>query len=226
AAPMIVNSVKPDATRRRAEVADVANAVSWADYDISSDVAHRGEQAALLRLDTRESDNGARIYGVIQEFDEQAFPRYLSGWYRVEDWARGTEKQYIQVVVIAWRPSPMPVGMRSGSYQIAYTLAGVAQPPLRIANRKFILSGVVEPVEDEWIFFEFDLHDDFRKQWRLIPSNYEFVRVLFEVRYDDKDEAEPVGAARVYYDDLYIGPESRAPSGTDVTLPTEPSGGG
>ncbi len=39
-----------------------------------------------------------------------------------------------------------------------------------------------------------------------MPENFENIRVLFEVRYDDKIVGEGPLAADVYYDDLYFGP--------------------
>jgi len=37
------------------------------------------------------------------------------------------------------------------------------------------------------------------------PEGFSKIRVLFEVRFDDKEAGAPA-AAEVYYDDLYMGP--------------------
>ena len=48
--------------------------------------------------------------------------------------------------------------------------------------------------------------EDFQRLWGAVPQGYEKIRVLFEVRYDDKAQDEGPLEADVYYDDLYSGP--------------------
>jgi hypothetical protein len=36
--------------------------------------------------------------------------------------------------------------------------------------------------------------------------------VFFETRYDSPTEIQPQMAGDIYYDDLYLGPQSKAPS--------------
>lgn len=196
------------------------NPFAWSHFSITEDRARGGRRSALLNMDsTRYEDPSVRIYGVIQEAASGAAPEKLSGWYRVEGWERGTTKQYLQVVVIVWNARRLPSGVRNaGNYQMAYVLGGVDAAPLNITNRKFIMAhpehgsavgDARESVQDEWIFFEFDLREDFRKHWGVEPRDFECLRVLFEVRYDDRKADEPPARARVYYDDLYLGSESR-----------------
>ncbi len=196
------------------------NPFAWSHFSVTEERARSGRFSALLDMDsTRYEDPSVRIYGVIQEAASGVAPEKLSGWYRVEGWERGTPKQYLQVVVIVWNARRLPQGVRSvGNYQMAYVLGGVDAPPLTITNRKFIfthakrgplLAGAPDPVQDEWVFFEFDLRDDFRTHWGIEPRDFESLRILFEVRYDGRTADEPPARARVYYDDLYLGEESR-----------------
>jgi len=62
-----------------------------------------------------------------------------------------------------------------------------------------------DPALDEWVPFQVNVRDDFLKLWGAVPE-YEKIRVLFEVRYDDKAKGEGPAEADVYYDDLYFGP--------------------
>lgn len=182
------------------------NPVSWGPFAIAEEMPRTGERSALLELDSEKFGGKTRIHGVIQEFKSAHAPEEVSGWYRVEGWERGAPKQYLQVVVILWGARD-PTGQVRGAsnLQIAYTLAGVEEAPLSISNRKFVLAGPPEPAEGEWVRFEVHPRKDFNAMWGTDPTGFEYVRVLFEVRFDEKDEGTPPARAKVYYDDLYAG---------------------
>lgn len=173
-------------------------------FAISQDVAHSGKSSAYLpfRADESEADN--KIFYLVQEIDLHELPEVISGYYRVENWQKGTEKQYLQFVVILFGASNAPTG--AGNHQIRYLLSGIAAPPFQIGNAKFVFLSRDEPPVGEWVRFERNLREDFEKFWGAIPVNFEKIRVLFEVRYDDKQIGEGPVAADVYYDDLYLGP--------------------
>src|SRR3972149_7050201 len=65
-----------------------------------ADNAHSGEVSAMLRMRELESAAGTTVYYLVQEVAPTEFPEVLSGFYRVENWLRGTEKQYLQFVII------------------------------------------------------------------------------------------------------------------------------
>lgn len=139
---------------------------------------------------------------MIQEVIPRDFPKHLSGSYRIEGWTRGTAKQYLQVVVIVFgdasdRPFP--------NYQIRYPLAGIGKPPLQIANAHYLLVAGSEIREGRWVRFGLDLLADFQRQWGCVPKGFSKIRVLFEVRYDEKNARDGNVRADVYYDDLYLG---------------------
>ena len=96
--------------------------------------------------------------------------------------------------------------MTVNNVQIAYVLGGVTRPPLSIGNRRFVMLGPQEPKQDEWLRFERDLHSDFKEHYGKVPTRFSKLRVLFEVRFDGRSQTEPETGARVYYDDLYLGP--------------------
>ncbi len=183
---------------------------SWGPFEITDERARSGDRSARLVVDSGQSDGAARVYGVVQEVRADRCPQYLSGWYRVEGWERTAPKQYLQAVVIVWDPARMPGGVRANNYQLALTLAGVDAPPLpNVVNRRFVVSGPVEPRQGEWVFFEIDLIAAFEREWGIRPDEFAYLRVFFEARYDERKPGESARAT-VYYDDLYLGDESRA----------------
>jgi hypothetical protein len=175
---------------------------NWESFRLTDRHAAHGPHAAHLALHAGMAAEGTKIVGVIQEVTPQDFPKRLSGSYRIERWKRGTPKQYIQVVVIViGDTSERPFS----NYQIRYILAGIDKPPLRILNARYILAETSELQKRSWIRFDFDLHSDFQRQWGRIPKGFSKIRVLFEVRYDEKNSGEGEVRAEIYYDDLYLG---------------------
>lgn len=179
------------------------NPVSWGPFSITDTRARTGTHSAILEMDSAKFKGKTRIHGAIQEIKSTHVPDTIGGWYRVENWERGTKKQYLQVVVILWNIKERIPDVRTTNVQIAYTLAGVEEAPLNISNRRFILSGPAEPVQNEWVHFEIHPRKDFKEQWGIDFSGFEYARVLFEVRYDGQAETEPPSRASVWYDDVY-----------------------
>jgi hypothetical protein len=193
-------------------------------FEVSQDFAHSGESSAYLQMRVpAEEVGGAKVFYLVQEVKAEEFPEMISGYYRVENWSKGTPKQYLQFVVIACRQVVRQgtlVHCGAGatnlpgdySHQIRFPLAGISENPFQIENAFFVFLTKEEPVTGEWVYFERNIKQDFEELWGAAPEGYEFLRILFEVRYDDK-EAGPVPAeADVYYDDLYMGPASENPN--------------
>lgn len=183
------------------------NPLSWGPFTVTDTVARSGKQAVMLSLDSTTRKGRTCILGAVQEFACERPPARISGWYRVDEWQRGAPKQYLQVVVILWNVrQPIPNVRGANNVQIAYTLAGVERAPLSISNRKFVVAGPPEPVVGEWVRFEVTPRQDFMDHWKVDFTQFEYCRVLFEVRYDElpKDGATAARAV-VVYDDLYAG---------------------
>jgi len=174
------------------------------DFIVSDEVAHSGRASALLELRANTPEDGTKISYLVQEIQPEEFPEVISGSYRVEKWVRGTEKQYLQVAVIAFGAPNLPGDF--ANHQIRYILAGIEEKPLSIGNAHFVFLGNGGPSLGEWGEFQGTVREDFRRLWGAVPEDYEKIRVLFEVRYDDKAHGEGPVEADVYYDDLYSGP--------------------
>jgi hypothetical protein len=183
-------------------------------FVLSQDVAHSGKASAYEPLRAGESEgcppeapecpDNYKISYLLQEISLHELPEVISGYYRVENWEKGTEKQYLQFVVIVWRAANAPID--AANHQIRYLLSGIDSPPFQIGNAKFVFLSRDEPPVGEWVRFERNLREDFEKFWGSVPRDFDSIRVLFEVRYDDKQIGEGPVAADVYYDDLYLGP--------------------
>jgi len=178
---------------------------NWLGFSISGAVAHSGKRSASLFIDAGPEANRVKVYGLIQEVLPEKFPDTISGYYRIENWKRGTPKQYLQFVVIVWG-DPLAAEGRA-NHQIRYILTGIDKPPLAIGNAKFVFvdPGAKEPVRKKWVRFERNVSEDFRNLWGWVPSGYSKIRVLFEVRYDGKSKDSERIIAEVYYDDLFFG---------------------
>ena len=175
-------------------------------FQLTPDRPHSGASSARLRMDETIDAEGDRVYYLVQEITPDKFPDVVRGNYFVENWSRGTAKQYLQFVVIALGAGNNPLIPKTDNYQLRYLLAGIDREPFAIGNAQFIYFSQEEPVQGQWVPFETNVKDDFQRYWGAVPENFEKIRILFEVRYDDKVKGDGAPRANVYYDDLYFGP--------------------
>jgi len=175
---------------------------NWVDFDIASNRAHSGEKSAYLRLDAGPEVTGAQVHGVVQTLTPNRFPEKASGWYRVENWKRGSPKQYLQFVVMVWGGHP-----QFNNYQVRYILAGLTEPPYRMMNVKYLFAPDVpsEPPRNKWVHFDFPILEDFKKEWGMVPKGYEKINFFYEARFDTQPAEGQRVRADVYFDDLYVG---------------------
>lgn len=172
-------------------------------FEVAAGTSKSGDASALLRMRSEPDHQGTKVHYLVQELTPETFPEVLSGYYRVDHWARGTRLQYLQVAVIVFEPENLPADY--GNYQLRYVLAGVDREPLAISNARFVFLGSGEPRTRKWVRFEASVADDFERLWDVVPEGFSKLRVLFEVRYDEKAPGQSA-EADVYYDDLYFGP--------------------
>lgn len=180
------------------------------DWVRDTDVARTGTASARLPFEVDGPRDRPAISYLVQEVVAQPFPEKISGWYRVERWQRGTPKQYLQFVVIVFGAENAPEfeGWPEDAqvnYQIRYPLVGIDAEPFTIQNAKFhFVTRDLEPTEGEWVYFERPLAADFEDAWGEVPRDYAGIRLLLEVRVDDKSE-DALAAADVWYDDVFMG---------------------
>jgi hypothetical protein len=176
-----------------------------APFEVSDAVAQSGQYSAHLSLRRPPQPAQHEVLGAVQSLKPSSFPEFLSGLYRVENWKRGTDTQYLQFVVIAILPE------NAGNIQIRYLLAGTATEPFEIGNAKFVFLSKEEPKIGEWVYFERNIADDFQQLWGQAPEKMQELRVFFETRYDSSTPIQPDVGGDVYYDDLYVGSKTGAP---------------
>jgi hypothetical protein len=189
-------------------------------FQVSQDYAHSGESSALLQMRVPAEEEGhAKVFYLVQEVMPEEFPDLMSGYYRVENWTKGTPKQYLQFVVILCREEggrECALGATNlpgeHNHQIRYPLAGISEEPFAISNAFFVFLGRDEPKQGEWVYFERNIKQDFEELWGAVPEGFDKMRILFEVRYDEKQAGTTPAEADVYYDDLYMGPASENPN--------------
>jgi hypothetical protein len=162
---------------------------------------------------------GTKVYYLVQEVAPAELPELVSGYYRVDNWKRGTRLQYLQFAVIVFAPTNLaidnqgtPLATPFPNYQMRYPLVGIAETPFPITNAFFnFLGRDLEPRQGEWVYFEANVKKDFQEKWGAVPEGYSKIRVLFEVSYSGKEPDIPA-EADVYYDDLYMGPAESNPN--------------
>lgn len=174
-----------------------------AGFEITQEQAHSGSSSAVLRMHDPAEAQGAKVYYLVQEIAPKEMPEVVRGYYRVENWRKGTVRQYLQFVIIAFNPTNFPTN--TTNYQIRYPLAGIDSPPFDIGNAYFVFVTRKEPVVGEWVPFEVHPRADFQKYWGKVPEGFTKLRLLFEVRWDGKVAGDGAPSADVYYDDLYVG---------------------
>ena len=173
----------------------------WAGFEVDRAEAHSGRKAAHLPLRDDPKRN-TLVWGVMQEIHPREFPRYLAGFYRVNDWEQGTPTLYLQTVVIVWHKQPL-AGMNN--FQVRFLLGGVSFRPTRMDNVRYVHFSKEQPVKGSWQPFAVDVWQAFQSQWGYVPQEWERLNVFFEVRYDTRDQVTGPIRAEVFYDDLYLG---------------------
>jgi hypothetical protein len=177
-------------------------------FEVTSERVHSGTGAAHLQMrDSAEETgtNGAKVYYLVQEITPDKLPEVVCGYYFAENWLKGSPHQYVQFVIIALGPSNLPTTY--SNYQLRYILAGTDSPPFDIDNAKFVfVTRTTQPTLNEWVPFELPVTADFQRLWGAVPEGFEKLRLLFEVRWDNKVAGASPAEADVYYDDLYAGP--------------------
>ena len=178
------------------------------DFTVSDSIFHDGNHSLHLQLTPPGQPSLNGIFGVVQDITVSELPEYVSGFYRVDNWIKGTEFQYLQFVVITFTDDPIA---EFGNIQIRYLLSGAASGPFDIDNAKFIVIDPSEPVRGEWVHFARNIREDFQREWGVAPQAITSIRIFFEARFDSPIEIQPQIGGDVYFDDLYMGPQSKAP---------------
>lgn len=189
-------------------------------FDVVSEPTHSGSGAAHLAAVWRPGnrERPVSVRSAAQEISPPRFPDRVSGWYRVDRWEYESDEGalLLQIIVVAIgdprtleivasrTPDDFEVNPKLDNYQLRYQLAGPSEAPEDGGNVKHRVIGAEPPELGTWQYFDLPVRSDFAELWGSVPSNYERLRIMFAVRWNDKEEGAALHAD-VYYDDLFFG---------------------
>jgi hypothetical protein len=185
---------------------------AWVPFSISDSVARSGDSSLSLDLSAQPGDAATRVAGAIQTVNAGAFPEFLSGYYRVDDWQPSEPFQYLQVVVVV-RGAEFGDGVPA--HEVRFVVAGAPRQPFDVSNAKFVFLSRAAPDTGRWTYFSYPVKQAFEYQWGRAPETWESIETFVEVRYDGRTSDAPAASARVYFDDLYLGPQIFNPNPPD-----------
>ncbi|MBW2543687.1 MAG: hypothetical protein JRF15_16520 [Deltaproteobacteria bacterium] len=190
------------------------------DFEIVREPTHSGRAAARLVASWQPGDRErpVSIRSAIQEISPPIFPDRISGWYRVDRWEDTPDPGALQLEIIVGvigdprtleivesdDPNDPEVHPELDNFQLRYRLAGPTEEPEDGGNIRNRAIGKGPPELKSWVYFDLPVKSDFEQRWNHVPANFRRLRVLFAVRWDDKEEGAALHAD-VYYDDLFFG---------------------
>ena len=189
-------------------------------FEVVSEPVHSGHGAAHL-IASWQPGNRERpvsLRNAAQEISPPRFPDRIAGWYRVDRWEYASEEGalQLQIIVVAIGdprtreivksddPDDPEVHPKLDNFQLRYQLAGPTEAPEDGGNIRNKVIGEGPPELGSWLHFDLPVKSDFEQRWGTVPANYRLLRIMFGVRWDDKEEGAALHAD-VYYDDLFFG---------------------
>jgi hypothetical protein len=177
----------------------------WAPFEISTGRRHSGQKAVHLPVSSEGETRRTIVWGVMQKVPVgPVFPECLEGWYMVEEWERGAEKQYLQAVIISDLKTD-----RGSDKQIRMMLTGMDEPSYNLTNARYFFCDEERPLTPPlgtWVRFACRPKKWFHEAWGVLPGTGTSLRVFFESRFDDRPAGGQAVRAGTYFDDLYLGP--------------------
>ncbi len=189
-------------------------------FEVVSEPVHSGHGAAHLVASWRPGnpERPVSVRSASQEISPPRFPDRIAGWYRVDRWEDGSDRGalQLQILVVAIGdprtreivqsddPDDPEVHPKLDNFQLRYQLAGPTEAPEDGGNIRNRVIGKGPPDLGSWLRFDLPVKSDFQQLWGSVPANYRQLRIMFAVRWDDKEEGAALHAD-VYYDDLFFG---------------------
>jgi hypothetical protein len=186
-------------------------------FEVVGEPVHSGNGAAHLVVSWKAGKPGrpVSVLSTSQEISPPSFPDRIAGWYRVDRWEDTPDPGalQLQILVVAigdprtreivelGEPDISP---NIANFQLRYQLAGPTEAPDDGGNIKTRVIGKGPPELGSWLHFDLPVKSDFKQSWGSAPENFRYLRIMFAVRWDDKEEGAALHAD-VYYDDLFFG---------------------
>jgi len=189
-------------------------------FEIVEQPVHSGRGAAHLVAFWRPGipERPVSVRSATQEISPPRFPDRIGGFYRVDRWddTPGRAALQLQIMVIALGDPKIheivkledvdkpETYEKLDNFQLRYQLAGPATEPEDGGNVRTLVVGTGPPELASWVRFDLPVKSDFAERWGHVPDKFRQLRIMFTVRWDDKEAGAPI-RADVYYDDLFFG---------------------
>lgn len=189
-------------------------------FEVVSEPVHAGRGAAHLVASWQPgmSERPVSVRSASQEISPSRFPDRIAGWYRVDRWEYASDEGGLQLQIIVAAigdprtgeivksddPDDPEVNPKLDNFQLRYQLAGPTEELEDGGNIRHRLIGKGPPELGSWLHFDLPVKSDFEQRWGTVPADFRELRIMFIVRWDDKEEGAAL-QADVYYDDLFFG---------------------
>ena len=176
--------------------------------ELSERLPHAGANAVELKLAGGEGDEGARATVATQAANPAAFPEFVSGFYRVDDWQPHAPFQYLYFSITVHGGD-----FRDGlpTHELRVLVGATVEPPLQTFVTYAFLSRAA-PVLHRWTYFGFPVKEAFEPHFAQLPSRWDGIDVSVAVRYDVRNAHDAPASASVVFDDLYAGRQADNPN--------------
>jgi hypothetical protein len=169
---------------------------------VTGGVAHAGAQSLLLALEPSSAPGG--VAGVDQLALPREFPEFVSGYYFVEQWDADDGVPYLEFVVAPQGADPPVPALR-------FVLGGIEREPAELPDARVVMVSRARPAMGKWTYFSYPVRQAFLDRVGQLPGIWLGIALRLELRH----EGTSAPAARVYLDDLYMGPQAGNPNRPD-----------
>lgn len=169
---------------------------------------HAGAQAVELKLAGAEGDERARATVATQAVNAAAFPEFVSGFYRVDDWQPHSPFQYLYFSITV-HGGDFADG--APTHELRVLVGASSEPPLQPFVTFAFLSRAA-PVLHRWTYFGFPVKPTFQTHFAFLPSHWDGIDVSVGVRFDGRAAHDTPASADVVFDDLYAGTQADNPN--------------
>lgn len=162
-------------------------------HEISTAAAHGGASSLAFH-----ATPAVPALAASQALNPVAFPEFLSGYYRVDDWP--DDGAVLQFVVKAAGGAPDEVR------EVRFIIAGADTEPEQSPTARYVFLSRNRPSVGEWTYFGYPIALAFEGRTGSIPQAWTSIDITLEVRTADGD------GVTVYYDDMYVGTQAANPN--------------
>jgi hypothetical protein len=182
-------------------------------FAITPDQSNRGAHSLELTLLTERGSPGIRATGASQTLSSTTtFPEFASGYIRFADWQQSDPPVHAEFIVTVRGGD---FGDAIDAHEVRFILAGlpVEPPGGSQGGTRYLFLNRDDPEDfDDWIYFGYPVLDAFRGKFGRVPSVWASIELSVQLRHFPRPEGSPPSRAKVFFDDLYMGPQLLNPN--------------